>query len=368
MVERWRSETHTFHLRHGEMTITLEDVGVLTVLSIEGRAMNTNQVVDDELCMQLLGVVLPQGRRDSSVRCTWFRENMSEVPADATDESTHTQLSGCAILVQLWAWEHLIIGRPRKLDVPSPPTSSDVDPMWLPALGYKWSVPKSWMQTSHYVLMLYRDLLDRQESNDVIWTPYNDEVLATHNPMCVAGRESWRVKVPLICFNIAEWHYPSRALRHFGWIQPEPPLPPQTHKDMHMSKRRTSELTHEQMQVYMTLWDNRADNVVTGEPDTDGTYLDAYYTWYYNVTRKRIQPPVDTPKPYHPSGFQINLLVTSLVRTCKVTSALFLKTSDIDSKRALHDLFHSTRAELLRIGEGLALDVDPADIRLDNGV
>ncbi|KAL9686845.1 hypothetical protein QQ045_031238 [Rhodiola kirilowii] len=69
-------------------------------------------------------------------------------------------ISGCAILLQLWAWEYLITGRPRKLAVPAPPPSSDIDPMRLLALGYKWNVPKSFMQTSHHVLMLYRDLLD----------------------------------------------------------------------------------------------------------------------------------------------------------------------------------------------------------------
>ncbi|KAL9663722.1 hypothetical protein QQ045_019113 [Rhodiola kirilowii] len=117
---------------------------------------------------------------------------MSEVPVDATDEVVQRYARA---YILLWDWEHLIIGRSRKLVVPSPPTGSDIDPMRLPALGYKWSVPKSWMQTSHHVLMLYRDLLDLQESNDVIWTPYNDEVLATHNRMCVAGRESWRAEV-----------------------------------------------------------------------------------------------------------------------------------------------------------------------------
>ncbi|KAG9450575.1 hypothetical protein H6P81_010540 [Aristolochia fimbriata] len=33
LVERWRSETNTFHLANGEMTITLEDVRILLGLS-----------------------------------------------------------------------------------------------------------------------------------------------------------------------------------------------------------------------------------------------------------------------------------------------------------------------------------------------
>ena len=39
LVERWRSETHTFHLPHGEMSITLQDVEVLYGLPIEGEVL-----------------------------------------------------------------------------------------------------------------------------------------------------------------------------------------------------------------------------------------------------------------------------------------------------------------------------------------
>jgi hypothetical protein len=37
LVDRWRPETHTFHLLFGEMTVTLKDVVMLTGLSIRGR-------------------------------------------------------------------------------------------------------------------------------------------------------------------------------------------------------------------------------------------------------------------------------------------------------------------------------------------
>jgi hypothetical protein len=37
LVDRWRPETHTFHLPFGEMTLTLKNVVMLTGLPIMGR-------------------------------------------------------------------------------------------------------------------------------------------------------------------------------------------------------------------------------------------------------------------------------------------------------------------------------------------
>ncbi|CAO2141318.1 unnamed protein product [Urochloa humidicola] len=42
MVDRWRPETHTFHLPAGEMTVTLQDVAMILGLRIDGRAVTGN--------------------------------------------------------------------------------------------------------------------------------------------------------------------------------------------------------------------------------------------------------------------------------------------------------------------------------------
>ena len=39
LVEQWRPKTHTFHLPHGEMSITLQDVEVLYGLPIKGEVL-----------------------------------------------------------------------------------------------------------------------------------------------------------------------------------------------------------------------------------------------------------------------------------------------------------------------------------------
>ena len=59
LVERWRPETHTFHLPHGEMSITVQDVEVIYGLPIKGEVLVGPTVVVDgdwsQLCMELLG-------------------------------------------------------------------------------------------------------------------------------------------------------------------------------------------------------------------------------------------------------------------------------------------------------------------------
>ena len=59
-VDQWHPKTHSFHLPHGEMTITLQDVEVIMGLPIEGETMvrfmkrTWKTVYDEMLGIQIL--------------------------------------------------------------------------------------------------------------------------------------------------------------------------------------------------------------------------------------------------------------------------------------------------------------------------
>ena len=59
-VEHWHPKTHSFHLPHGEMTITLQDVEVIMEMPIEGETMvrfmkrTWKTVYDEMLGIQIL--------------------------------------------------------------------------------------------------------------------------------------------------------------------------------------------------------------------------------------------------------------------------------------------------------------------------
>ena len=57
LVERWRPETHTFHLPPGECTITLQDIAIQTGLRINGMPVTGNTFASwQPILQQLLGV------------------------------------------------------------------------------------------------------------------------------------------------------------------------------------------------------------------------------------------------------------------------------------------------------------------------
>ncbi|KAL4284162.1 hypothetical protein GQ457_16G011280 [Hibiscus cannabinus] len=86
LVERWRPETHTFHLPYGEATITLEYVAYHLGLPVDGDAI-TRKAEDNWFLLgrELLGID-PVDLDGGRVLITWLDENFSDLPNNASSQ------------------------------------------------------------------------------------------------------------------------------------------------------------------------------------------------------------------------------------------------------------------------------------------
>ncbi|KAL8120613.1 hypothetical protein AgCh_017691 [Apium graveolens] len=92
LVERWRPETHSFHLPLGECSITLQDVGVLTGLLVNGDpVIGVTSTVDEEwfaIVGSVFGHYPPRNRfNDYMLQLSWFDSFIpKELGDNASDE------------------------------------------------------------------------------------------------------------------------------------------------------------------------------------------------------------------------------------------------------------------------------------------
>ena len=95
LIDRWRPETHTFHLRTGEMTVTLQDVSMILALPIDGDVVcfSTDSEGWRESMFGLIGKVPPlkvdptKERNPSGATYVWIKQQFSQCPADANEET-----------------------------------------------------------------------------------------------------------------------------------------------------------------------------------------------------------------------------------------------------------------------------------------
>ena len=78
LVERWRPESHTFHLLTGECRITLEDIALQMSLHVDGKLITGPTYYDWEQMFVEYALV------GSTLKLKWLKEHMLTLPAEPT--------------------------------------------------------------------------------------------------------------------------------------------------------------------------------------------------------------------------------------------------------------------------------------------
>uniref|UniRef100_A0A7N2MJ75 Aminotransferase-like plant mobile domain-containing protein n=1 Tax=Quercus lobata TaxID=97700 RepID=A0A7N2MJ75_QUELO len=327
LVKRWRPETHTFHMPHGEVTITLQDVEVLLGLPVDGDVVTgSTQKEWENVCDEYLGFrptnedhleragqrilikrlleqvahPLPPNAEDDEVhryaRCyilallgdTIFMDKSGDRVHLMASDKKASQIGGCLLLVQYWAWARFPFLCPAVER--GPPVGAYGPPVRGP-LSLKWVwVPNKKNRHAQVFRDRYREQIALMLPNQVVWQPYEDEY-ENLPPWCVAGRAVWTAIVPLVCFHLVEKHTPDRVVRQFGMIQ-EIPHHVNTDPVLHAIDLR-GKMGVDWMRrhaMHLTDWGHRLQRrceAVLGDMPLQHEYFD----WFTRITRRFIDFP-----------------------------------------------------------------------------
>ncbi|KAL8157193.1 hypothetical protein AgCh_002050 [Apium graveolens] len=227
LVERWRPETHTFHLPMGEVTITLPDVGVLLGLPLDGDAVISDVTPGPDMSWRSYVAEL-FGRDPDPKRHEWIQSSVvlycfmcSSTELCKTSKKDVDEVAGCLILLQLWAWERL----PTLAPIRTSSTLFDAR-FWEGQVaaprGLRWLHGHSYTSTGCRTLSAIRTLLDGLGPSQFIWQPYSPDVISELPAYYFTGERIWRYCGPLICIFIVELYYPDGVARQFGLVQTIP--------------------------------------------------------------------------------------------------------------------------------------------------
>ncbi|KAH1046162.1 hypothetical protein J1N35_036946 [Gossypium stocksii] len=287
LVERWRPETHTFHLPCGECTVTLEDVALQFGLPIDGDAVTGVSAIAESaaLCYSLLGTSPGDAESTfSELKFTWLKANFQHLSYNATEEElvcaarayimhiiggvlmpnsnnnrVHLQylpLSADQRRVRSYSWGSAVLSMLyRELCRTTDPDAVDIggclillqswalyrmpflasvthQPYVYPLVN-RWSIYPGIGRS--YTVPIYLLLIEQHAGEGFIWTPYRrPEIVAIIPSSAYVDSHLWCTNAPIICFNVVEWYHGDRVLRQFGCSQYIPDLPMQVEKKVHV--------------------------------------------------------------------------------------------------------------------------------------
>jgi hypothetical protein len=204
-------------------------------------------------------------------------------------------LNGCTLLLQLWAWERLLPGRPQ--------IAPHQELRWPRSLAWAEPVACGRRINPHHHTRLYRADFDIFHLVWVTWQPYARfyDLVDEENEVdfCTDLMDAFHMalgRIPLISFDVIEYVMPDRVLRQFGMLQhiPEPPI---DMSPMRMEGRPSNfeRVAHIILyQKYREEWDSF---VATGMPIveensvSDSSMTETNYKfWFQRVGKTTIAP------------------------------------------------------------------------------
>ena len=126
-----------------------------------------------------------------------------------------------------------------------------------------------------------------------LWVPYSRDMEMNLSQVCFVGSALWRCVVPLICFQVVEWHQPDRVMRQFGMQQPisGPVMQPD---NIHGVTFRGKEGKNWSwlLQPALDEWNSRYERRVVGTPPQRGTLSinSEYMKWYRRKAKVYVDP------------------------------------------------------------------------------
>nr|XP_029154497.1 serine/threonine-protein phosphatase 7 long form homolog [Arachis hypogaea] len=305
LVERWHPDTHTFHLPVGECAVTLEDVVVILGLPtdgllVTGMTMSSFEALEAEYLQQFGVAPRKSDCRASCIKLTWLRDLKERLQlVDETSMQSIGQYSwGSACLAHLyrslcrasrfdykeidgpltllltWAWMRL----PYLASVPREPRSFPLANRW-----------RNWehgdRRFRYLTLEHFRKALDDLQEGQFVWLAYAvDRIDPDIIPADIYMHSVvWSATVPLVSFEIIEWHATDRFRRQFGFVQGVP------HQEQNLDKAHGMVLTGPKNLDWATAtthsfwvmqWTNRYNHILTELSMPPQHPLDIYMSWY----------------------------------------------------------------------------------------